>query len=133
MSESNVCRIPEVIQRIRQAQEILESTKLESGSAEFYWLRGQSLFEPNSKQKFAACIVQLGLYDRYRKFNSEPKFFVGNINGDSAVKVACGVLSFEEMLKKQPSLGGNRDGRRRWRLFPSRPSRQFWKSEESQF
>ncbi|MEO0337102.1 MAG: hypothetical protein AAF202_11950, partial [Pseudomonadota bacterium] len=51
-------------------------------------------------KSLAACIVQVGLFDRYLRYNKSPQFMVGNINGDSALQVACGVISFESMIKR---------------------------------
>jgi len=103
---TNVCRIPEVIQRIRQAQNYLDlHTDFELDLMNFIGSDDRTFLNHIRYKSLAASIVQVGLYDRYRKFNQEPDFFMGNVNGDSALQVACGVISFTSMLRKSPVFG----------------------------
>ena len=97
----NVCRIPEVISRIRQAQELVdEHIDLDFDFLNFI-LSDDKIFLANIRFKsLAASVVQVGLFDRYLRYYTQPSFMVGNINGDSALKVASGVLSFESMIKR---------------------------------
>jgi hypothetical protein len=47
------------------------------------------------------------LFDRYLRYHKRPSFMIGNINGDSALQVACGVISFESMTKKSAAFADN--------------------------
>src|SRR5690606_28690455 len=49
-------------------------------------------------KSLAASVVQIGLYDRYVKHFKTPEYILGNFNGDSAMKVAAGLISLEELL-----------------------------------
>lgn len=96
----NVCRIPEVISRIRQAQEYVEkNSTLDLDFLNFIGSEDKTFLNHIRHKSLAACIVQVGLHDRYLRYHKEPKFMIGNINGDSALRVACGALSFEAMIK----------------------------------
>lgn len=102
----NVCRIPEVVSRIRAAQSFIDAqTELELDVLNFIGSDDKTFLNHIRFKSLAACIVQVGLYDRYLTRNKFPQFFIGNINGDSAMKVACGVMSFEHMLKNSTAFG----------------------------
>lgn len=96
---SNVTRIPEVILRIREAQTVWE----QSGKHDFDLLNficsDNATFYGNIHLKsLASAVVQVGLYDRYLRFQPEPQFLIGNFNGDSALKVAAEIMSFQQMV-----------------------------------
>ena len=38
------------------------------------------------------------------RFQSQPQFLIGNFNGDSALKVAAGIMSFEQMVLKSAAV-----------------------------
>lgn len=97
----SVIRIPEVSLRIRQAQSVFDSLDLQKS------VNLMSLITADDEQFFRniglkgllAAIVQVGLYDRYLRTQRASDFLVGNTNGDSALLVAAGKLSFEEMIR----------------------------------
>lgn len=97
----NVVRIPEVSVRISEAQEIWDKEELSSFNFYNFLVSEDQVFQGNIKLKsLATAIVQVGLYDRYLRFFQRPKYLIGAGNGDSPLKVAAGLLSLEDLLKK---------------------------------
>ncbi len=98
---SSVLRIPEVTMRIRQAQTILDT--LETPKVDFFNVisADDDHFFRNIKLKsLAAAVVQIGLFDRYVKNQRRPDFMIGNSNGDSAMLVCAGLMTFEDMVRE---------------------------------
>ena len=96
---SNVIRIPEVVMRIRQAQAIWDKSAAKPlDLATFIGAEDSAFLSHIRLRSFATAVVQVGLLDRYLKTHELPEFVVGASNGDSALKVAVGVTSFEEMV-----------------------------------
>lgn len=95
-----VVRIPEVSLRIREAQTILDSLDVERVDLMGMIVAEDESFFRNIKMKsLLAAIVQVGLYDRLLKSQRAPEVLVGNANGDSALLVCAGQVSFEQMVK----------------------------------
>lgn len=102
---SNVIRIPQVIQRIRQAQKIWDQSDQPGFDIANFIASEDAVFLSNIKLKsLAAAIVQVGLYDRYCECFSPPQYVVGNGKGDSVVRVIAGEVSFEEMVASSQAL-----------------------------
>lgn len=101
---ANVLRIPDVTIRIRQAQTILDSiihpTDLPKVDLMNVVAADDEAFFKNIKMKsLVSAVVQVGLYDRFCRTQKRPDFMIGNINGDSAMMVCSGRISFEEMVR----------------------------------
>lgn len=95
----NVIRIPEVSQRIHEAQQIWEAIEPIGFDLYNFVAADEKVFLSNIKLKcLAAAVIQVGLYDRYLKRFPQPQIFIGIANGDSPLKVATGEISFEEMV-----------------------------------
>lgn len=102
---SNVIRIPEVIQRIRQAQQIWDSLSETSLDLATFIGSEDNVFLGHIRLKsFATAVVQVGLLDRYLRNHKMPEFVIGASNGDSPLKVATGQMTFEEMISTSPSV-----------------------------
>jgi hypothetical protein len=102
---NNILRIPEVSIKIREAQAILDAQNLASVHLHTYIASSEATFARNIKlRSLAAAIVQVGLYERLARTNRKPDILLGNINGDSALAVAIGRLSFEQMICSSPAL-----------------------------
>ena len=102
---SNVIRIPEVIQRIRQAQEIWDQQSAATLDLATFIAADDNVFVGHIRLKsFATAVVQVGLLDRYLRHHKLPEFVIGASNGDSPLKVAVGHISFEEMVATSPSV-----------------------------
>ncbi len=98
-----VARIPEVSIKIKEAQNLIDKIPHQDHHEDLdlmsYMNSSNEVFLKNIKVKsLLASIVQLGLYERYRKNNPEPAFIVGNSSGDSALNVVTGRRSFKEMV-----------------------------------
>lgn len=96
---TNVIRIPEVVQRIREAQSIwdkISTTPLDL--ANFIGSEDEVFLSHIKLKSFATAVVQVGLLDRYLKSHKMPEFVVGAINGDSPMKVAMGQITFAELV-----------------------------------
>lgn len=101
----NVIRIPEVIRRVHQAQEIWDLQEGAGFDFANFIASEDRIFLSNIKLKsLAAAVVQLGLYDRYTRFFKEPEFFIGSSTGDAPVMVAVGRMTFAEMVRESPAL-----------------------------
>ena len=97
---SGVLRIPEVTIRIRQAQAVLDTLDLPKIDLFNVIAADDESFFRNIKMKsLAAAIVQIGLFDRYVRTQRRPDFMVGNTNGDSAMMVCAGSMTFDEMVR----------------------------------
>lgn len=102
---AGVLRIPEVTLRIREAQRILDSTELPKIDLFNVVSSEDEHFFRNIKLKsLLASIVQVGLFDRMVKNQRRPDFMVGNSNGDSAMMVAAGLMTFEQMVRNSQAL-----------------------------
>jgi hypothetical protein len=113
---SNVTRIPEVIARIRHAQNIWdEKQTAHFDLLNFICAEDKGFFNNIHLKSLASAVVHVGLYDRYLRFYKTPDFFVGNFNGDSALKVACGLMTFEELVEASAK-ALNPDTTLRWTL-----------------
>lgn len=102
---AGVLRIPEVTLRIREAQRILDTTDLPKIDLFNVIASEDEHFFRNIKLKsLLASVVQVGLFDRLVKNQRRPDFMVGNSNGDSAMMVAAGLMSFEQMVRNSQAL-----------------------------
>lgn len=102
---SNVIRIPEVVQRIRQAQAIWDKQSTMNLDLTTFIGSEDSVFLGHIRLKgFATAVVQVGLLDRYLKNHKLPEFLIGASNGDAPLKVAAGIMSFEEMVMTSPAI-----------------------------
>lgn len=111
---SNVTRIPEVIARIRNAQAVWDEKQLaQFDLLNFICSDDKTFFNNIHLKSLATAVVQTGLYDRYLRFHKLPQYFVGNFNGDSALQVACGLISFEELVANSASALSS-EARVRW-------------------
>lgn len=100
-----VVRIPEVSLRIRQAQSLLDSLEIERVDLLGATIAEDESFFRNIKIKsLLSAIVQVGLYDRLLKTQRPPSLLVGNSNGDSALLVCAGQLTFENMVRNSAAL-----------------------------
>jgi hypothetical protein len=105
---SGVLRIPDITLRIREAQKILDMPivtpegDIEPTRVDLMNVisSDDEMFFRNIQMKsLASAIVQVGLFDRYMKTQKRPDFMVGNSNGDSAMMVCSGRMSFREMVE----------------------------------
>ncbi len=102
---SNVVRIPEVIQRIREAQDIWDAQGSSPLDLSTFIAADDNAFLGHIRLKsFATAVVQVGLLDRFLKHHKLPEFVVGASNGDSPLKVAIGQTAFADLVGKSPSI-----------------------------
>lgn len=103
---ANVIRIPEVVSRIREAQEIWDSLSSQPLDLATFIAAEDSVFLSNIKLKgFATAVVQVGLMDRFLKHHELPEYAIGAVNGDSPLMVALNKMTFEEMVAQSGALG----------------------------
>ncbi|MBX3022416.1 MAG: hypothetical protein KF799_12150 [Bdellovibrionales bacterium] len=103
---ANVIRIPEVVNRIREAQKIWDTVATQSLDLANFIGSEDAVFLSNIKLKsFATAVVQVGLLDRYLKNHQLPEYVVGAINGDSPMKVAMGQMTFLDLVAESPASG----------------------------
>jgi len=106
---SNVVRIPEVIARIREAQKLWDKLSTQALDLANFINSEDSVFLGHIRLKsFASAVVQVGLLDRYLKSHDLGEFMIGAINGDSPLKVALGIVSFEQMVSDSALASGTR-------------------------
>ncbi len=112
-----VVRIPEVTLRLREAQRIFDSKREElsergeSSGVDLLSMLGSEddMFFKNIQLKsLISAVVQVGLFDRYCKSQKRPDFMVGNSNGDSAMLVASGQITFQAMVESSQALSALR-------------------------
>jgi len=104
---ANVIRIPEVVDRIRQAQKIWDSAALQPLDITNFIASDDSIFLRQIRLKsFATAVVQVGLLDRYLRSHAMPEFLVGTVNGDAPLNVAIGRMSFVDLIMESAALAG---------------------------
>ena len=95
----NALRIPEVVVRIRRAQQVWDYAGLPSFEWVNFLASDDNVFLNSIRYKaVAAAIIQLGLFDRYVKKHGRPDFLMGDLKEDSPINVAAGFVSFEDYL-----------------------------------
>lgn len=98
-------RIPEVSLRLREAQRILDGLDVERVDLLGAIVSDDESFFRNIKIKsLLAAIVQVGLYDRLLKSQRSPDVLVGAVNGDSALLVCAGQITFETLILQSPAI-----------------------------
>ncbi|MCB0342441.1 MAG: hypothetical protein KDD59_09350 [Bdellovibrionales bacterium] len=96
---SNVVRIPEVMARLSQAQDLWDRNKSESFNFYNFIVSEDRTFLSSLKLKaLCSAVVQIGLYDRYIKKFGPSSLVIGAINGDSALRTIVGEQSFAELV-----------------------------------
>lgn len=91
-------RIPEVIQKIRLVQDILDKKGIALDLSNFIASEDSTFLHHYRRKEFAAIIVQLGLYDRYLRYFQTPSHCVGVVNSISALRVVTGQLTLEQLV-----------------------------------
>lgn len=103
---ANVIRIPEVVNRIREAQKIWDTVAAQPLDLANFIGSEDAVFLSNIKLKsFATAVVQVGLLDRYLRSHKLPEYVLGAINGDSPMKVAMNKTSFIDLVAESPASG----------------------------
>jgi hypothetical protein len=106
---TNVVRIPEVVQRIREAQEIWDKVStVPLDLANFIGSEDDVFLSHIKLKSFATAVVQMGLLDRYLKNHKMPEYVLGAINGDSPMKVAIGLMTFFELVSESAACSTSR-------------------------
>lgn len=105
---TNVIRIPQVVHRLREAQDIWDSVSSVSLDLTNFVASEDPVFLGHIRMKnFATAIVQIGLLDRYLKAHPLAQFVVGATNGDSPLKVALGLKKFRDLIVESAALTGS--------------------------
>ncbi len=113
-------RVPEVSLRIREASRVLDQYETVTDKSgvkpvnrrnhfdlmTFVSSDDRVFFADLAMKNLSTAIVQLGLFDRYRKSTWTPQFIVGPVSGDSALSVILGHQTFEEMILRSPAIAG---------------------------
>jgi hypothetical protein len=106
---TNVVRIPEVVQRIREAQDIWDKvSSVPLDLANFIGSEDDVFLSHIKLKSFATAVVQVGLLDRYLKTHKMPEYVLGAINGDSPMKVAIGLMTFFELVSESAACNTSR-------------------------
>lgn len=101
----NLIRIPQVSQKIWQAQKIWDQYCESSWDIFSYLNSDDEYFCRHLPLKnLSTAIVQLGMLDRFLSHYDLPPYLLGVRNGDSAVHVASGLGSFEELIKRSQAV-----------------------------
>ena len=98
-------RIPEVSLRIREAQRILDGQEVNRIDLLGAIVADDDSFFRNIKLKsLLSSIVQVGLYDRLLRSQRAPEVLLGAANGDAALMVCAGQMTFEQMVLQSPAI-----------------------------
>lgn len=93
-------RIPEVIQKIREVQDLLDADGIQMDLSNFMASDNTHFLKNYRKKEFAGVVIQLGLYDRYKKVQGFPQSLIGVSNSISAVRVLSMEISLEELVRE---------------------------------
>lgn len=100
-----VLRIPEVTQKLRDAQTIIEKLSSSPIDLRAYISSDDREFQSNPRlRSLASAIVQVGLFERWSKLHSKPNYLIGHSNLDSALQFAAGRMSLEEIVRNSALL-----------------------------
>lgn len=102
----NVVRIPEVRIKLEEAQSIWERhVNQDLGFHQFICSEDATFFNNISLKSLCVAIVQIGLYDRYKKHFKTPQFLVGDARNDSALLVAAEKISLTDLILRSRAAG----------------------------
>jgi len=93
-------RIPEVIQKIREVQEILDQSQVDMDLSNFIGSDDSVFLKHYRKKEFAGIVVQLGLFERYKRKGDAPENLVGVTNSISAVRVLSGEITLQQLVEE---------------------------------
>ena len=96
---TNVVRIPEVLKRIHEAQDIwLSLGYKEKNILNSIYLDDSLFWMDRVFKDFVFSIIQVGLFDRYIKQNEKPYLMLGEGHESSAIRCCAGFLSFKDLV-----------------------------------
>ena len=106
---NGILRIPDVTIRLREAQKLIDGFGDQGASQKADLMAtiasdDEHFFRNIKLKSLASAIVQVGLYDRLLRTQRRPDYMVGNSNGDSAMLVCAGQITFKEMIEKSQAL-----------------------------
>ena len=95
-----VLRIPEVTQKLRDAQTIVEKFSSSGADLRAFLISEDREFNANPRLRSLVCaIVQIGLFERWSKFQPKPNYLIGHSNLDSALQFAAGRKGLEDIIR----------------------------------
>lgn len=102
----SVLRIPEVSLKIEEAQRAWDKyCRSQFSIQHFLCSENSSFFNNINLKSLALSVVQLGLYERYRRLFGTPEIVVGAADSDSPLRVVTGEMSLPELVSKSPACG----------------------------
>lgn len=94
-----VVRIPEVSLRLEEAQGVWDKNCGSTFSFHHFLCSEDQIFFKNlSLKTLSLAVVQLGLFDRFKRIFHRPQILIGNTKNDSALMVAAGLMTFQELI-----------------------------------
>lgn len=100
-----VLRIPEVSMIIEEAQEIWDkATDREFTFHQFLSAEDLVFYRNPLLKSLSLSIVQLGLFKRFLRLNSNPEFLVGNLKSNGPISVAAGLKSLNDLVLSSEAL-----------------------------
>lgn len=97
---AQIARIPEVMLKLREAQDIWDAEGLDP-QLNFYstlMSEDQTYFASSATRSLLAAVVQIGLFERLTKSHAVPAMIVGNVRNDSAIQVAMGQKTLRDLI-----------------------------------
>ncbi len=96
----SLVRIPEVIQKIRQAQVVVDQITNYGYELHNCMLDDDKFLVAHPKiRRVLVNTVQIALYERHVKSYHKPQFFVGSLCNASAIEYCLGLCFFEELIR----------------------------------
>ena len=96
----SLIRIPEVIQKIKQAQSVIDQITNYSFDLHNCMLDDNQFLNSHPKiRRVLVNVVQLALYERHIKSHAKPHFFVGSLCNLSAIEHCLGFSYFDEYVR----------------------------------
>ena len=103
---ASVVRIPEVSLKIEQAQQQWDACCRQGFSFHHFLTSEDNVFFNSINLKsLSLAVVQLGLVDRYIRLFGHPRYVVGNVENDSAVKVVTGHHTLASLIAESTACG----------------------------
>jgi hypothetical protein len=95
----SVMRIPEVLVRLREAQGILDRQGASLDLCSIMAADNRDFQNFLKYRGLLSFVVQVGLFDRYRKTQPLPAAFIGQANGEMAARFTSGQKTFAEVVE----------------------------------
>ncbi len=96
-----VVRIPEVIVRIKQAQKVLDENGCHADLLNILNADPIQFKSALNYRGLLSTLIQIGLFDRFKRTQAFPDYFIAQANGEAACRVCAKINTVEDIVTEQ--------------------------------